>query len=147
MLNTIASILTIIGFIITVWQLISFKKKLDRNAREVKDTQRNLIHLASVSDAIRLVELIQEHIMASELRLALYRSQELNKVLNDINDEEVVRKNVRDNYNKTRVSFSERLSALQQSILYKEYYDPKHMLDTLQNISDNLQIVQKQLKN
>ena len=146
MLNTIASILTIIGFFITVMQLISFKKKLDRNAQEVKDTQRNLIHLASVSDAIRLVELIQEHLMASEMRLALYRSQELNKVLNDISDEDVVKKNVRDNYNKIRASFSERLSALQQSILCKEDYDPKHMLDTLQSISDNLQIVQKQLK-
>ncbi|MBQ7273013.1 MAG: hypothetical protein IJR12_05335 [Bacteroidales bacterium] len=146
MLEKIASILTIAGFGITVWQLISFKKKLDKNSEEVKDAQRQLIHLAKVSDAIRLTELIQEHLLACELRLALYRAQELNKVLNDINDEKVVRNNVRDNYNIVRISFSERLTSLQQAVAEKESYDPQHMLKALQNISDNLQIVQKHLK-
>lgn len=146
MLERIASILTIIGFGITVWQLISFKRKLDRNSEEVKNTQLKLIHLANVSDAIRLVEIIQEHLMSSDLRLALYRAQELNKVLNDISDERVVKDNVRDNYSKIRISFSERLSSLQHAIHCEDVYDPKYMLDTLQSISDNLQIVQKHLK-
>ena len=100
MLEIIASILTIVGFGLTVWQLLSFKKKLTRNSEEVKETQRNLIHLATVSEAIRLIELIQEHLMSSENKLALYRAQELNKVLNEINDEKVVKDNVRDNYSK-----------------------------------------------
>lgn len=146
MLERIASILTIIGFGITVWQLISFKKKLDRNSEEVKTTQRKLIHLANVSDAIRLIEIIQEHLMSSEYRLALYRAQELNKVLNDISDERVVIENVRDNYRKVRISFSERLSSLQQAVHCKDEFDSKYMLITLQSISDNLLIVQKQLK-
>ena len=146
-LETIASILTIIGFGITVWQLVSFKRKLDRNAEEAKTAQRQLIHLANVSDAIRLIELIQDHLLASEMRLALYRAQELNKVLNEINDEKVVRENVRDNYSKIRIAFSERLCNLQQSVAENDAsYDPKYMLTSLQSISDNLQIVQKQLK-
>lgn len=146
MLNTIASILTIIGFGITVWQLISFKKKLDRNSEDVKDAQRQLMHLAKVSDAIRLIELIQEHLLESDIRVSLYRSQELNKVLNEINGEKVVRENVRDNYNKQMISFTERLNSLQQSVICKEEYDPRFFLETLQSISDNLQLVQKQLK-
>lgn len=145
-LEIIASILTIVGFGITVWQLVSFKRKLDSNAVEVKNAQKLLIHLAKVSDAIRLIELIQEHLLASDYRVALYRSQELNKVLNEINGEKVVRENVRDNYNKHMISFTERLNNLQLSVVCKQEYEPKYYLETLQSISDNLQLVQKQLK-
>ena len=41
MLERIASSLTIIGFGITVWQLILFKKKLELNSEEVQSTHVN----------------------------------------------------------------------------------------------------------
>lgn len=113
MLETIASILTIVGFIITIWQLVVFGNKLKKNTNEVKEAQKQLIHLAKVSDAIRLIELIQEHLMEADCRVALYRTQELKKALNEINGEEVVRNNVRDNYDKLLISFSERYNSMQ----------------------------------
>ncbi len=146
MLETIASILTIVGFIITIWQLVVFGNKLKKNTNEVKEAQKQLIHLAKVSDAIRLIELIQEHLMEADCRVALYRTQELKKALNEINGEEVVRNNVRDNYDKLLISFSERYNSMQQAVLRKEDYNPSFLLETLQGISDNLQLVQKQLK-
>lgn len=146
MLETIASILTIVGFIITIWQLVVFGNKLKKNTNEVKEAQKQLIHLAKVSDAIRLIELIQEHLMEADCRVALYRTQELKKALNEINGEEVVRNNVRDNYDKLLISFSERYNSLQQAVVRKEDYNPSFLLETLQGISDNLQLVQKQLK-
>ena len=120
MLETIASILTIVGFIITIWQLVVFGNKLKKNTNEVKEAQKQLIHLAKVSDAIRLIELIQEHLMEADCRVALYRTQELKKALNEINGEEVVRNNVRDNYDKLLISFSERYNSMQQAVLRKE---------------------------
>lgn len=146
MLETIASILTIVGFIITIWQLVVFGNKLKKNTNEVKEAQKQLIHLAKVSDAIRLIELIQEHLMEADCRVALYRTQELKKALNEINGEGVVRNNVRDNYDKLLISFSERYNSMQQAVLRKEDYNPSFFLETLQGISDNLQLVQKQLK-
>lgn len=146
MLETIASILTIVGFIITIWQLVVFGNKLKKNTNEVKEAQKQLIHLAKVSDAIRLIELIQEHLMEADCRVALYRTQELKKALNEISGEIVVRNNVRDNYDKLLISFSERYNSLQQAVVRKEDYNPSFLLETLQGISDNLQLVQKQLK-
>lgn len=123
-----------------------FGNKLKKNTNEVKEAQKQLIHLAKVSDAIRLIELIQEHLMEADCRVALYRTQELKKALNEISGEIVVRNNVRDNYDKLLISFSERYNSLQQAVVRKEDYNPSFLLETLQGISDNLQLVQKQLK-
>lgn len=96
---------------------------------------------------IRQVELIQEHFEHGENKLALYRLVELNKVLNEIRGEKVVAQYARANFDQLCAALSDHMFNLREALRNGDEYDSRFINEKLQFITDNLQLVQKHLKN
>ena len=145
-LGLIADIVTLLGFTFTCWQLISLKRIIKRKKEEAKKEQVNQMCLASVSEAISLIELILEYLINSEYRLALLKAEELNKLLLAIRNDDFVKNYTRENFRELLDNFTQRLIALRESICENGAYDSRFFMRNLQFIHDNLKLVQQKLK-
>ncbi len=145
-MGTIADIITLIGFVVTIWQLLSLKRMIRRKKEEAKQEQLSQMHLATVSEALSLIELIHEYLINTEDRLALLKAEDLNKLLLEIRAESLVMQYARTNFPELLDNFTQRMIALRESIRCKDPYDSRFMMENMQYIHDNLKLVQQKLK-
>lgn len=145
-IGIIADIITLAGFAFTCWQLISLKGIIKKEKEEAKQDQIDQIYLAVVSEALSLIDLIQEFLINSEDRLALLKAEELNKLLLEIKGATRIVNYSRSNFTDLLDSFTQRLIALRESVKCKDAYDSRFFMGNLQLIHDNLKIVQLKLK-
>ena len=145
-LGTIADIVTLLGFAFTIWQLLSLKRMIRRKKEEAKQEQLSQLHLATVSEALSLIELIQEYLINGEDRLALLKAEDLNKLLLEIRGESVVMHYARTNFPELLDIFTTRMIALREAVRCKDPYDSRFMMENMQYIHDNLKLVQQKLK-
>lgn len=142
----IADIVTLVGFTFTCWQLVALKRIIQKKKEEAKQEQIDQICLASVSEALSLIELIQEYLINSEYRLALLKTEDLNKLLLEIKDEERIKRYTRDNFVELLDTFTQRLISLREAVSENEVYDSRFFMRNLQFIHDNLKLAQQKLK-
>lgn len=79
-----ASILTIIGFGITIWQLISFKNQLKKAFEEGKRKVNSICHLVQTSQAIKDIEMVMQFIQVQKYGMAAIKLQNLNEDIQEI---------------------------------------------------------------
>ena len=144
--SIIADIATVLAFSITIWQLLSLKKMIKSREEEAKKQQLKSIYLASVSEALELIDIIQNYLISCDDRLALLRMEDLNKILLEIRDEQEVKQHARENFPKLLNDFVQRMISLREAVSSKEAYDSRFLKENLQYIHDNLKLVQKYLK-
>ena len=82
--SVIASFVTIIGFGITIWQLYSFKRKLQKALDEGKEKVNSVCHLVQTSKAIKDIELVQQLIQNDKFGMAALRLQDVNVAIQEI---------------------------------------------------------------
>ena len=145
-ISFIADIVTFLGFTFTCWQLVSLKRIIRKEKESARQEQIDQEHLATVSEALSLIELIHEFLINSDDRLALLKAEELNKLLCEVREEKRVLEYARSNFSDLLDNFTQRIIALREAIRIKEAYDARFMMSNLQYIKDNLKLVQQQLK-
>lgn len=84
MLSNVASLLTIAGFAITLWQLCSFKKELKEATKKGQQQVLNIAKISTASSAIQMTEGILWHIQHGNFGVASCKIQELNTVIIEI---------------------------------------------------------------
>lgn len=142
-MSIIADIITIIGFAITIWQLLAVKRDVKKAVERVYMLQS----LVSVTDGIRLVELIQTHLQQEEWTLSLFRLRELNKILLDLRTEEQLLLQARDTFLTDMSSVSSNLDYLYRLTTRNEHNtDVRFIVSNLQQIQDNLTLIKNYLK-
>lgn len=97
---------------------------------KAKSQQLKSIYLASVSEALELIDIIQTYLISSEDRLALLRMEDLNTILLEIKDESVVKQNARENFPKLLNEFVQRIISLREAVSCKEKYDSRSLVST-----------------
>ena len=145
-LGIIADVVTLAGFAFTCWQLVSLKRIIHKKKEEAKEEQIGQILLATVSESLSLIELVQEFLIKSEDRLALLKAEDLNKLLLEIRNEERVMKHARSNFPDLLDLFTQRLISLREAVRTKDVFDARFIMTNLQYIHDNLKLVQQKLK-
>lgn len=133
--SVIADIVTVLAFLITIWQLSSLRKMIKSREEKAKSQQLKSIYLASVSEALELIDIIQTYLISSEDRLALLRMEDLNTILLEIKDESVVKQNARENFPKLLNEFVQRIISLREAVSCKEKYDSRFPVGIYPNLS------------
>lgn len=82
--SMIASLLTIIGFVITIRQLFSFKSELENAINEGKEKVNAVCHLVQTSQTIKDIELVQQFIQYKRYGMAAIKLQNVNEAIIEI---------------------------------------------------------------
>ena len=83
-LSNIASVLTILGFAITLVQLYSFKKELKEATKKGQQQVQDIAKITTASSAIQLAEGVLWHIQCGNYGVASCIIQELNTAVIEI---------------------------------------------------------------
>lgn len=84
MLSNVASVLSIVGFAITLWQLCSFKKELKEATKKGQQHVLDIAKISTASSAIQLTEGILWDIQHGNFGVASCKVQELNTAIIEI---------------------------------------------------------------
>lgn len=133
--SLIASIVTLLGFCITIWQLIKIKntnKLLKDAVNENTDKIKLSLALMAVTDASRLAEMVMNLIENKHYEQAIIRLQDLNKAVIELSAQH---EDLKEHQYKIVSEISHlRSLATEDGSLYR----PSYILSTIQQVNNEL---------
>ena len=143
-LNSTASVASIVGLVITIWQLFSFKRKLNDAIIKNNETIEKTLRVISISDSIRLAENILHLIQADKLELALSKLMDLNKAVIDICESS--KKSIRSDLSRYQLCIPSDIDSLREMTNGNSKMFVKTICSDIQKILDELQRIESSIK-
>lgn len=145
--SLIGSIVSILGFGITVYQIIGLKKVIADAEKQARMHLQGVIDLSLVSNRILLVDLIIKNLQGQEWALAHSRLQDLHSTILAINEKESLMSYRRRDFYKCILSLPQDLVILAElSSDSNKIIDLRALFEDLQIVRDNLTIIETHLK-
>lgn len=142
----ISAIVSVAGFILTLWQVWGIKKKISDAAEDARKRLREVLDLSQISKTIKLIEQIQANANSRKWDLAMSQMQELHSVLIQISSKEDLRKFVRDDFDTGLMTMPSNMNKINELCKGTRNDDLRTLFLDLQKIKDNLLIIDAHLK-
>lgn len=149
--SIISACITLIGFVLTVWQLylISNVKKQVKDARnETKERMDGILNISTLSGVIGKIEHLQTFLTNKNWEVSLLFMQEIHKCIIDISTNPITEKATRDDFSDAKKRLVSDLDTIRSIVSGDETNtDMRFIQNNLQTIIDNLQLIVITLKN
>lgn len=149
--SIISACITLIGFVLTVWQLylISNVKKQVKDARnETKERMDGILNISTLSGVIGKIEHLQTFLTNKNWEVSLLFMQEIHKCIIDISTNPITEKATRDDFSDAKKRLVSDLDTIRSIVSGDETNtDMRFIQNNLQTIIDNLQLIVINLKN
>lgn len=152
--SIIADILTILAFLVTIWQLIVMKNRLNSVEIETKRKYKVSLDLLKIRDILSLIHDIQDDLTVSSakqltsdrIRTVIVRMQYLNDYLMDTRDDSLIKKYGRFDHQKLVSSVSSNINLLREASKEGESgLDTRFICENLQKLRDSIKLIETHL--
>lgn len=151
-LSLIANIVTLLAFIITIWQLVVMNGRLAKVEAETKRKFKVELDRLKVRDILSLIQSIlddftvsgEQELTVDRIRMIIFKMQSLKDSLVDTNDNNLVNQYGRYDHAKLVSSISANLILLREAC--KEMpssMDTRFICENLQNLRDSMKLIEK----
>lgn len=154
MLDDIANIATLFGFLITIWQLVVMNNRLKNVEVETKRKYKATLDLLKARDILSLIHSIQDDLTLTDSRLltsdrikmVIVRMQYLYDYLIDTQDDELVKLYGRSDHQKLVLSVSSNINLLRDAYRDESFcLDTRFICENLQHLRDSIKLIETHL--
>lgn len=133
-------VVTIVGFGLTIWQLLSVGTKVKAVENATRTRIENTLTLVVVVEIIQLISSIHDNLQSEEWEKATYKLSNLHMSLSGITSHPIVKGNARDDFYKCVTQISLDLGIL------RNYKHDKPSAKQVQSMNRNLDVLLENLK-
>lgn len=146
-ISFVGVVITIFGFGLTVWQLLSVKGKLKDVETATKTRIQNSLTLVGVVEILQLISALHDNIQNEEWEKSISRMSQLHMTLSGITPQTVVKTSTRDDFGKCVSQIPSDLSILRNFKKTKPSQPQiRSMERNLDMLVENLKLIEQKLK-
>lgn len=150
-ISIISAIITLIGLILTVCQLMlisNVKKQVEDARKDTKERMDGILNISTLSSVISKIEHLQTHITSKNWEVSLLFMQEIHKCIIDISTNPIAEEVTRNDFSEAKQRLVSDLDTIRSIVSGDETNtDMRFIQNNLQTIIDNLQLIVINLKN
>lgn len=150
-ISIISALITLIGLILTVYQLMlisNVKKQVEDARKDTKERMDGILNISTLSGVIGKIEHLQTFLTNKNWEVSLLFMQEIHKCIIDISTNPITEKATRDDFSDAKKRLVSDLDTIRSIVSGDETNtDMRFIQNNLQTIIDNLQLIVINLKN
>lgn len=150
-ISIISALITLIGLILTVCQLMlisNVKKQVEDARKDTKERMDGILNISTLSSVISKIEHLQTHITSKNWEVSLLFMQEIHKCIIDISTNPIAEEVTRNDFSEAKQRLVSDLDTIRSIVSGDETNtDMRFIQNNLQTIIDNLQLIVINLKN
>lgn len=150
----IVGIVTILGFLITIWQLLSLSSRVKRIEEEARRKYKDKMDLVTVTSILSLIYDIQDDLTIKDddgmstdkLQLIIVKMRQLNDQIRESQNEMVVNRYGRTDHERLVAKVSSNLNVLRSIVSDPNSLDLRYISKDLQDLHDSMRMISNYLK-
>lgn len=150
-ISIISALITLIGLILTVCQLMlisNVKKQVEDARKDTRERMDGILNISTLSSVISKIEHLQTHITSKNWEVSLLFMQEIHKCIIDISTNPIAEEVTRNDFSEAKQRLVSDLDTIRSIVSGDETNtDMRFIQNNLQTIIDNLQLIVINLKN
>lgn len=140
-------IVTVIGFIITVYQLLLVNGKVKKVENATKTRIENTLNLVVIVEMVNQITSLQDDLRREQWEMSIFKMSALHVSLSEIAPKDITKESVRYDFGTCVSKITSDLSILRDYKNQKpEKNDIKSMLRNLDVLLENLKLIEQKLK-
>lgn len=150
-ISIISALITLIGLILTVCQLMlisNVKKQVEDARKDTKERMDGILNISTLSGVIGKIEHLQTFLTNKNWEVSLLFMQEIHKCIIDISTNPIAEEVTRNDFSEAKQRLVSDLDTIRSIVSGDETNtDMRFIQNNLQTIIDNLQLIVITLKN
>ena len=150
-ISIISALITLIGLILTVCQLMlisNVKKQVEDARKDTKERMDGIMNISTLSSVISKIEHLQTFLTNKNWEVSLLFMQEIHKCIIDISTNPIAEEVTRNDFSEAKQRLVSDLDTIRSIVSGDETNtDMRFIQNNLQTIIDNLQLIVINLKN
>ena len=150
-ISIISALITLIGLILTVCQLMlisNVKKQVEDARKDTKERMDGIMNISTLSSVISKIEHLQIFLTNKNWEVSLLFMQEIHKCIIDISTNPIAEEVTRNDFSEAKQRLVSDLDTIRSIVSGDETNtDMRFIQNNLQTIIDNLQLIVINLKN
>ncbi len=140
-------VVTILGFVITLAQLLSVGRKVKKVELATKTRIENTLNLVVIVEMVNLISTLQENLRNEDWEMSIFRMTNLHVSLSEIAPKSITKESVRYDFDHCVSQITSDLSILRDYRNQKPGKDEvRYMLKNLDILLENLKLIEQKLK-
>ena len=140
-------VVTVIGFIITLWQLVVVNRKVKKVEKATKTRIENTLNLVVIVEMVNQISSLQDDLRREQWEMSIFKMSTLHVSLSEIAPKKVTKECVRYDFDTCVSKITSDLSVLRDYRNQKpNKNDVRSMLRNLDVLLENLKLIEQKLK-